>query len=520
MLILAMDCRALLPLMLIALLAFSSGETYNLQITDITTIPENPTKDDSFSVYAKVINIGGGYFPNAWLNASLAIDNEVRGILRFQSSIGPQEYVKYYLGSVSPLTPGTYEIRIELSGENVSAYMRQPVTVTGIGGSPDNPLPLPPPPIEPYNDPSKLVITRVATEPLELTEGDRFGIGIEMQNIGERDLESTVSITLSIGGLFIDSGTFVSTISPDGTKEYAFNNLIAPEPGNHKIELWVRYRDSDDAEQNMTWSGNIAVAAIPLPVVVVPSVPKLSVSGVDVKKLGNESNEIEVIFSVENAGNETYSGQLIGALLVDGEVRDQKNLETPINAGKSRVYKFSDTTSWLSPGQHSVSIEADFGSGITSMGSSFEIAEPAPAPAVEEPQKPQGSSDSAWMIGAAIIVVLVVVAYMEPKKLGALKESIKRGAQSNNDLEKLLEEKAILEDNMRMAKARYFKREMDEGTYKEIVKGANEKIIQLDSKIIEIRRREKKEKELKEQEEGENEIISGYRPPAEPEDFS
>lgn len=513
-----MDCRALLPIMLIVLLASALGDTYNLQIMNITTVPENITKDDPFSVYVKVMNNGDGYFSNSWLNSSLAIDGDLKGIKVMQASIESHNYLKYYFDSFAPIPAGEHEIRVELSGENVSSYMRKMIDVAGTGGSQGGP---PPPPIEPYREPSKLVVTGVTTAPLALTEGDRFSVKIGAQNIGEKDLGSTVTITLSIGGLLMDSGNFLSTIPPGGTKEYAFNNIIAPKHGNHKIELWVRYRDSEDAEQNMTWSGNIAVAAIQLPggaappvAVAPPGAPELSVGGIEVKKLGNESREIEIIFSIENAGNETYSGQLIGTLFIDGETRDQKNLETPINAGKSRVYKFSDTASWLSPGQHNVSVEADFGLGVISMGSLFELEAPRAEPIGGEPQ---GASDGAWMIGAAIIVVLVVILYMEPQKLGALKASIKKERWIKSDLERLLEEKTILEDNMRMAKARYFKREMDEGTYKEIVKDTNEKIIQLDTKISEIRKREKKEEEERLEK---DEIISGYKPPAEPEDFT
>jgi hypothetical protein len=92
------------------------------------------------------------------------------------------------------------------------------------------------------------------------------------------------------------------------------------------------------------------------------------------------------------------------------------------------------------------------------------------------------------MLVVLVVAILLIIVYLIRGRRGP--EAI--STESTPELEKLQKEKGEIEEMIRIAKVKFYKRKLDEESYKEIVKDNQEKLIRIEAKISELEGRVKK----------------------------
>lgn len=244
-----------------------------------------------------------------------------------------------------------------------------------------------------------------------------------------------------------------------------------------------------------------------------------------------------VHFTIKNKGGAIVEHEFWAELFIDTGVKPIRQIviKDYIEPGGEKQYSFEDIPSFTDTGSHQIKVSVDSHAGDEKLDDIVEesdernnvltkavsvqsiaaaiikredgvIQDDATSayPKVAIDRTGGSSGDSAVGKGLALLAILGIVAlvigatailYIKHKG-GASAQSIHMGDDS--ELKRLQREKEEIEEMIRIAKVKFYKRKLDEESYKSIVKDNQEKLIKIEAEINGLERRVKKLEDMKE----------------------
>ena len=209
-----------------------------------------------------------------------------------------------------------------------------------------------------------------------------------------------------------------------------------------------------------------------------------------------------------------------------GRVLDSGNEDRPlvtetfkIPPGPAKKYKFAKISGIKYPGTYLLNLSCKDQFGVSSQSLELHVGGEASQDKPESTGAPMASSaspfDSTTGLGGktaggmvppansegakSILLLLVlgvlaaiafgVIYYVEKKRRKVKTKEISEDLEEAIELEQLKKKKDEIEEMIKIAKAKYYKRAMDEDVYKKIVGDNQNKLIEIEAKINEIERR-------------------------------
>jgi hypothetical protein len=221
----------------------------------------------------------------------------------------------------------------------------------------------------------------------------------------------------------------------------------------------------------------------------------------------------QVFVWVRNVGDTVIEKTFWVELLTDGD-RRQLRIEDKINPGEERKYYFDDVPSFTEAGSYQIRVKVDSngmnknldnlvqesneGNNIQVIDVKVKGEKVGDFISMIKGDVKGGGGNPIWLVIGIILVATVVVGIAglyvirkrrpkPPKPAAAPIPTV----PAKSELEKLEGRKAELEEMIRLAKVKFYKRQIDEESYKGIVKNNQEKLIEVEAKIGEMEGRKK-----------------------------
>lgn len=216
---------------------------------------------------------------------------------------------------------------------------------------------------------------------------------------------------------------------------------------------------------------------------------------------------IFVYYRVRNRGPGDFAGSFDARLRVTGAIthETEKRVDVPnLSAGEDSDNFFGPLTA-PAAGQYEISVEITYKIGSEVFGDKKSITvEVGPQTPLESSDDKGGQPLQKLMVIIVIVFVILMVvgvvfiyAMSHRKKKAVAGPLPAAGPSLDAELEVLYQKKAEIESMIKIAKIKYYKRKMDEESYKEIMKKNEERLIEVEAKINEMAGRVKRLEEAK-----------------------
>jgi hypothetical protein len=445
------------------------------------TDPQDISTGEAFLVYFIVNNSGSADFEGG-ITTSLSADGKDVDADYFHLEIPVNGTRKFYFSNAPPFaSPGAHELRVEIEYDGGSHYRRGTFQVSGASVQ-EGPKP-------------KLEVRGLSTSPDPVKAGQLFEVTFTVKNTGESTFSGLLEADIQMNSTSKKGRGFSADIPIGDEESFTVGGIPAGSAGQYEMILKISYPAGEGTSEDSYTKAVTIIGTTPLPpqpvLPVSPPViqkPILSVESVstDPENLTAEE-DFDLRFEVRNSGNADLEGYLIATLYIDAVVVSQKNLETPIPAGRRRMYSFEGIA--IGSGAHAGRISAEHENGTVSEdfaleanGNTTQQSGPDEAPVKTTETVPGGLKELLFMIGIALAVVYLTIVKKDAL-LGALGISKEEVPEKESELDRLLRERRELEGIIKGARFRYFKRLIDEDTYKRIMTDSTEKMISVENKL-------------------------------------
>jgi hypothetical protein len=211
---------------------------------------------------------------------------------------------------------------------------------------------------------------------------------------------------------------------------------------------------------------------------------------------------------IMNSGRQSFSGELKASAYIDNELLGSVVRPFVIRSGKQEKLVLEKFRTDLPPGSYILSIQLEYAAFGREYNNRFDlklnIVEPVEILSGGEtilrdgdnsPEYPLPISKDNGLGALYVIAILVaaglamafVVVYIQKKK----RVRPVAGPTISSELSELYKKKEELEEMIKIAKVKFYKRVLDEESYKEIVKENQGRLIEIEAKIGEIEKRVK-----------------------------
>lgn len=207
----------------------------------------------------------------------------------------------------------------------------------------------------------------------------------------------------------------------------------------------------------------------------------LEVSGVDTNPAGPmEGGEFDVYFWLENKGNESFKENLSARVSVDWNVLSSMDFQVDIGPGDApRKFAIEDVVA-APAGERELLVRVFYKRGgvvVVSESEAKKVTFRKVDGGAAEPRL-ENLGEYAWLLLASALAVVAAAVI-----LIALLKRRDHARATKGELDELRRRKRQLEEGIKLAKIEYYKRRLDEESYREIVKGNEEKLIDVESRI-------------------------------------
>lgn len=219
-----------------------------------------------------------------------------------------------------------------------------------------------------------------------------------------------------------------------------------------------------------------------------------------VRPVAGENFSIQ--FEIRNDGPDPYDGMVKTTLLIDGLEAYSRVEQYVISVGEARTISSSKSISLSAPGEHRITLQVEFGPASASMETIVMVTGGNTKVLQGQNVGKGGSSLTTLLalVALAALVVLFIVLWAVKKRRPAPEPA--KGPQfvialpplpsGASELDELKRKKQEIEEMIRIAKVKYFKRKLDEDSYKALVSDNQKKLIEVEARIDELEKRVEK----------------------------
>ena len=458
------------------------ADTSRLEIISMYTDPQDISAGGAFLVYFTVNNSGSIDFEGG-ITTSLSADGKDVDADYVHSEIPINGTRKFYFSNAPPFTsPGAHELRVEIEYDGGSHYRRGTFQVSSASVQ-EGPVP-------------KLEVGGVSISPDPAKASQLFEVTFTVKNTGHAVFNGLLEADIQMNSTSKKGRGFSADIPVGGEESFTVGGISAGIAGQYEMILKISYAAGEGTSES-SYKRAISITSTtpptpqPIPPVLPPVAQKpiLSVESVSTDPENLTTGEdFDLRFEVRNSGNADLEGYLIATLYIDAAAVSQKNLETPIPAGRRRMYSFEGVA--VGSGAHAgrISVEHENGTvskdfALEAIGDATQQGETGEAPVNGTAETvPSGLKELLFIIGIALAALYLAIVKKDAI-LGALGISRKEVPVKESELDRLLRERKEMAGIIKGARFRYFKRLIDEETYKRIMTDSTEKMILAENKL-------------------------------------